>query len=70
MQDCLEEQPPPSEPVSLGNTELVRDLIIRCKRSKGREVRELADLLCRPHLRALIDTHDDIGRVTSDIVNH
>lgn len=69
MQDRLEEQQEECEPVALGNSELVRDLIIRCNRSKTREVRELADILCRPHIRALIDTHDEIGRITSDKVS-
>lgn len=62
----MEEQSPPSEPVALGNSELVHDLVVRCNRSKTTELRELANLLCRPHLRALIDTHDEVGRITSD----
>ncbi|KAF5308813.1 hypothetical protein FQR65_LT06046 [Abscondita terminalis] len=61
VQDRLEDHPKLSKPVSLGNTALLKELTLRCSRSKLREARELSRLLSRPHLRALIDTHDQIG---------
>lgn len=61
VQDRLEDHPKLSKPVSLGNTALLKELTLRCNRSKLREARELARLLSKPHLRALIDTHDQIG---------
>ena len=39
----------------------MKELILRCNRSKLREARELARLLSKPHLQALINTHDQIG---------
>ncbi|GJQ82836.1 vari [Trypoxylus dichotomus] len=63
----VEDPPSLPKPVSLGNNkELVRDVVARCCRSKNREARELAELLGRSHLRALLDIHDEIGEVLND----
>ncbi|KAF5296104.1 hypothetical protein FQA39_LY02738 [Lamprigera yunnana] len=61
VQDRLEDYPKLSKPVSLGNVALLKELVLRCNRSKLREARELGRLLSRPHVQALIDTHDQIG---------
>lgn len=47
--------------MSLGNKDLLRELILRCSRSRTRDGRELAKLLSSPHIQALVDTHDQIG---------
>lgn len=47
--------------MSLGNKELVVDLTWQCRKAKSREAKELADLLSRAHLRALINSHDEIA---------
>lgn len=45
----------------MGNKELLSDLTLRCSRAKSREGKELATILVNPHVRALLDIHDDIA---------
>ncbi|XP_017780546.1 PREDICTED: MAGUK p55 subfamily member 6 isoform X2 [Nicrophorus vespilloides] len=63
VKDRLEEPPKLPKPIGVTNKDLVSELILRCGRSRNRELRELGQLLARPHLRALIETHDKIGEV-------
>lgn len=37
------------------------DLTWQCRKAKSREAKELAELLSKPHLRALIGSHDEIA---------
>lgn len=53
--------------MALGNKELLNELIFRCNRSRTREVRELGQILSKPHIGALIETHDDIGECVKNI---
>lgn len=61
VQDRLEEKPTLPKPARLGNKDLLGEIIFRCNRSRSREARELGRLLTKPHFKALIDTHDEIG---------
>ncbi|XP_025829868.1 MAGUK p55 subfamily member 2-like isoform X2 [Agrilus planipennis] len=58
VQDKLEEL---SDPVSLGNENLTEEIVSRCNKSLVKEAKELADLLSKPHVKAVIRTHDTIG---------
>lgn len=53
-------------PVRLGNTQLCRDLVHKLSRDRNIDARELARLLSRPHFKALIETHDEIGERSYD----
>lgn len=57
----MEEQPILPKPVSLNNKELLDELIFRCNRSRTRELRELGQIISKPHFTALIKIHDEIG---------
>lgn len=61
VQDRLEESPTLPRPVSLGNKELVVDITWQCRKAKSKEAKELAEVLSKPHLRALISSHDEIA---------
>lgn len=62
VQDRLEENTPVEiRPISTGNKELLREITAKCIQSKHREAKELATLLSGPHVRALVDTHDEIA---------
>lgn len=67
MQDRLEEKPILPKPVSLGNKELLNELKLRCNRSRTTEIRELGQILSKPHFSALIETHDEIGECVNNI---
>ncbi|GLV46201.1 varicose, partial [Carabus blaptoides fortunei] len=62
VQDRLEEPSVVPEPVSLDNGELLQELVTKCTSSRNREISELKHLLCTPHVRSLLHTHDEIGR--------
>ncbi|KAK9731948.1 Variant SH3 domain [Popillia japonica] len=62
VQERFDNPPSLPKPASLAdNKELARDIASRCGRSRNRDARELAELLTRPHLRSLLDIHDEIG---------
>ncbi|KAJ8961179.1 hypothetical protein NQ318_008860 [Aromia moschata] len=66
VQDRLEDPPTLPKPVSLEGRTLVQELQTRCSRSRNRDARELADLLEDVHLRALIDSHDEIAQISEN----
>ncbi|KAJ8930806.1 hypothetical protein NQ314_016362 [Rhamnusium bicolor] len=66
VQDRLEDPPTLPKPVSSEGRGLLKDLQIRCSRSWSREARELSNLLDRPHLKALIDSHDEIAQISEN----
>ncbi|XP_047469651.1 protein PALS2-like isoform X4 [Penaeus chinensis] len=61
VQDTLEEGAGVVEPVSSGNVKLVNQVRLLCEASTSAPSQELADLLLRPHLLALLETHDTIA---------
>ncbi|XP_042866332.1 protein PALS2-like isoform X4 [Penaeus japonicus] len=61
VQDTLEEGVGVVEPVSSGNVKLVNQVRLQCEASTSAPSQELADLLLRPHLLALLETHDTIA---------
>ncbi|ROT69364.1 MAGUK p55 subfamily member 6, partial [Penaeus vannamei] len=61
VQDTLEEGVGVVEPVSSGNVKLVNQVRLLCEASTSAPSQELADLLLRPHLLALLETHDTIA---------
>ncbi|KAL1513454.1 hypothetical protein ABEB36_002863 [Hypothenemus hampei] len=64
VQERLEEKPPLLSPPELLNSlDIQKDIYIRCTRSWSREARELADILNKPHIRALLDTHDNVADI-------
>lgn len=66
VQDRLEDPPVFPKPVSSEGRSLLKELQIRCSRSWNREARELATLLAGPHLKALIDSHDEIAQISEN----
>lgn len=67
VQDRLEDHPPKlSLPETLSSVDLYKDIYIRCCRSWNRDARELAEILNRPHFRALLESHDKIGDITQN----
>nr|XP_045609436.1 protein PALS2-like isoform X3 [Procambarus clarkii]XP_045609437.1 protein PALS2-like isoform X3 [Procambarus clarkii] len=61
VQDTLEDGVGVVEPVSSGNGKLVSQIRLLCEGSTSAPSQELADLLHRPHLLALLETHDTIA---------
>ncbi|XP_068228631.1 protein PALS2 isoform X5 [Palaemon carinicauda] len=61
VQDTLEDGVGVVEPVSSGSSKLVSQIRILCEGSTSSPSQELADLLQRPHLLALLETHDTIA---------
>ncbi|KAK7077253.1 MAGUK p55 subfamily member 6, partial [Halocaridina rubra] len=61
VQDTLEDGVGVVEPVSLGSAKLVSQIRLLCEASTSAPSQELADLLLRPHLLALLETHDSIA---------
>ncbi|XP_069941247.1 protein PALS2 isoform X1 [Cherax quadricarinatus] len=61
VQDTLEDGVGVAEPVSSGNAKLVSQIRQLCEGSTSAPSQELADLLHRPHLLALLETHDTIA---------
>lgn len=48
-------------PVRLDNIQLCRDIVNKLSRERHIDARELARILSKPHVKALIETHDEIG---------
>lgn len=46
--------------------DLVKDVTLRCEKSKNRDAKELVDLLETPYIKSLIDCHDEIARITEN----
>lgn len=63
VQDRLEDPPSNPKPISTNGKELLKDILLRCSRSRNRDVRELIALLSNPHVKALIDSHDEIAEI-------
>lgn len=63
VQDRLEDPPSLPKPISSSSKDLVKDLSLRCSKSRNREAKELSELLNRPHLKALISTHDEVAEI-------
>ncbi|KAK8389162.1 hypothetical protein O3P69_020855 [Scylla paramamosain] len=61
VQDTLEDGVGVVEPVSTGSTKLASQLHLLCEASTSAPSQELAELLQRPHLLALLETHDTIA---------
>lgn len=61
IQDTFEEVGEPIRPVQLDNINLCRELVQRCSRERHIDARELARILSKPHVKALIETHDEVG---------
>jgi len=59
----LEKPPTLPNPVSTSNLNLISELALRCCRSRNRDTKELGNLLSKPHLKALVHTHDQIADV-------
>ncbi|KAJ8920583.1 hypothetical protein NQ315_004722 [Exocentrus adspersus] len=66
VQDRLEDPPVFPKPVSSEGSGLLKDLQVRCGRSWNREARELATLLTSPHLKALLESHDEIAQISEN----
>lgn len=49
-------------PVRLENIQLCRDIVNKLSRERHIDARELARILSKPHVKALIETHDEIGQ--------
>lgn len=45
----------------LDNVQLIRDIVRKLSRQRHIDARELARILSKPHVKALIETHDEIG---------
>lgn len=52
------------KPAQLDNIVLCRSLVNRLSRARHIDARELARILSKPHVKALIETHDEIGSRT------
>lgn len=61
IQNKFEEEANELKPVQLNNIALCRSLVLRLSRARLSDARELARILSKPHFKALIETHDDIG---------
>ncbi|XP_045135575.1 protein PALS2-like isoform X3 [Portunus trituberculatus] len=61
VQDTLEDGVGVVEPVSTGSSKLASQLHLQCEASTSAPSQELAELLQRPHLLALLETHDTIA---------
>lgn len=46
----------------LDNIQLCRDIVNKLSRERHIDARELARILSKPHIKALIETHDEVGR--------
>lgn len=64
VQDRLDHPPPLPKPVNLHCKETTTEVLSTCRKSKTRESLELVDLLTAPHLKALLNIHDDVGIFT------
>jgi len=60
-QDKLESCEKRLEPVSTGNTKLAKDISTSCKYTNNRNAKELAGILNKPHVKALLETHDTVA---------
>lgn len=49
------------KPIQLENVALCRTLVNRLSRARHIDARELARILSKPHVKALIETHDELG---------
>ncbi|CAG9768567.1 unnamed protein product [Ceutorhynchus assimilis] len=67
VQDRLEVKPPTlSPPETLASLNIHKDIYIRCNRSWNRDARELAEIINKPHFRALLDSHDQVADITEN----
>jgi hypothetical protein len=54
------------KPVTKESKEIIKDLIVRCSKSKSKEAKELVDLLSTPHFKSLIECHDEVARISEN----
>lgn len=48
----------------MNNKPLINDILQRCGVARHPDARELARILNKPHVKALIETHDEVGEIT------
>ncbi|XP_068904760.1 protein PALS2 isoform X1 [Tenebrio molitor] len=66
VQDKLEDLPVLPKPVTKESKEIIKDLTVRCSKSKSKEAKELVDLLSTPHFKSLIECHDEVARISEN----
>uniref|UniRef100_A0AAR5Q1T0 MAGUK p55 subfamily member 6 n=1 Tax=Dendroctonus ponderosae TaxID=77166 RepID=A0AAR5Q1T0_DENPD len=67
VQVSVESKPPIlPPPETLRSLDLHKDIYIRCSRSWNRDARELADILNQPHIKRLLESHDQIADGTQN----
>lgn len=68
VQDRLEDCPVLPKPVARNSKDLLDDLTQRCKKNgtKSKESRELVELLSTPHLQALLESHDEVAKISAE----
>lgn len=59
--NTFEEVGEPLRPIQLNNTQLCRELAQKYSRERDPDIRELARILSKAHVKALIETHDEVG---------
>lgn len=59
--NTFEEVGEPLRPVQLNNTSLCRELAQKYSRERHPDARELARILSKAHVKAIIETHDEVG---------
>lgn len=57
----METPPCLPKPVTLDSSDLLRELTLRCSRSRNRDAQELATILNRPHIISLFSSHDEVA---------
>lgn len=64
IQDSFEDAVPPLLPIEIHTRTLINDILTRCGTARHPDARELARILNKPHVKALIATHDEVGEQT------
>lgn len=64
IQDSFEDVVPPLLPIEIHTRTLINDILTRCGTARHPDARELARILNKPHVKALIATHDEVGEQT------
>lgn len=54
------------KPVTNDSKELIKELKLRCSKSKSKDAKELHDLLSTPHLNSLLDCHDEVAKISEN----
>ncbi|KAL1123832.1 hypothetical protein AAG570_001603, partial [Ranatra chinensis] len=55
-----------AKPVSTGNVQLAKELSVTCRSSRNTHTRELGVILNKPHVKALLETHDTVAVAASN----